>query len=130
MNDLAFLAAARSLVGTPWRDRGRSPAGIDCLGIVALGARACGLEAVFEALHGASRDYRALVPVLCRFASRIGEARPGALLIYRRAELGIRHVAISTDQGTVIHIAGPGHVVTEAPLNFAPSQIWGIAWPS
>jgi cell wall-associated NlpC family hydrolase len=130
MNDLAFVSAARQLIGTPWRDRGRSLAGVDCLGLIALSARQCGHDEAFAALVGSPRDYHALKPVMCRFAQRVADVRPGALLIYRREELGIVHVGIASMAGQVIHIPGPGHVVSEAPLGFAPRQIWGLTWPS
>lgn len=39
-----FIAAARSFAGTPFRHRGRSSAGLDCLGLVVLSMRAVGRE--------------------------------------------------------------------------------------
>lgn len=38
----AFIQAARSYLGTPWRHQGRSRRGIDCGGLVALAMRDIG----------------------------------------------------------------------------------------
>jgi cell wall-associated NlpC family hydrolase len=42
MSREAFVAAARGLIGAPWRHRGRKPWGIDCIGLLVLSARAAG----------------------------------------------------------------------------------------
>lgn len=39
----AFVAQARAFKGAQWRHRGRTPHGMDCLGLVLLTARACGM---------------------------------------------------------------------------------------
>lgn len=42
----AFLAAARSFIGTPYHHMGRAPGvGLDCAGVVICAARACGAVA-------------------------------------------------------------------------------------
>lgn len=43
MSRQAFVEAARSLVGTPWRHRGRSYRGVDCIGLVELSGGLAGL---------------------------------------------------------------------------------------
>lgn len=48
----AFIAAARSYAGTPFRHRGRSAAGLDCLGLVVLSMRAVGREMHDRATYG------------------------------------------------------------------------------
>ena len=40
----AFVAEARSYVGCPWRHRGRTRRGVDCIGVVVLALRAAGIE--------------------------------------------------------------------------------------
>lgn len=39
----AFIAGARTLVRTPWRHRGRTERGVDCVGVVVLGLQAAGV---------------------------------------------------------------------------------------
>ena len=39
----AFVAEARALIGVPWRHRGRSLRGLDCVGLVALAGVAAAL---------------------------------------------------------------------------------------
>jgi cell wall-associated NlpC family hydrolase len=48
-----IIKAARGLVGTPFHHQGRLPGvGLDCVGVVVLVARACGLEVVDPANYG------------------------------------------------------------------------------
>lgn len=42
MSREAFVAHARSMIGTPWRHRGRKPWGVDCVGLIVLSAQAAG----------------------------------------------------------------------------------------
>ena len=129
MSDLAFLEAARGWLGVAWRHQGRSRAGIDCIGLVVMAARVCGLDAPLAATYGRTQSYFEMKPVLCGFARRIAETRPGALLLYKDgAQL---HLAIATETpGHCIQaLAKPGGVI-EGPLNFTPVQSWGLSWPS
>lgn len=48
----AFIAAARELVGVRWVHKGRSPFGIDCLGLVVLAAAAAGRPLVDRLDYG------------------------------------------------------------------------------
>lgn len=47
-----FLARARSFVGVPFKHRGRSRTGVDCLGLVACCLQAVGREPQDERLYG------------------------------------------------------------------------------
>ena len=48
----AFIAAARRLAGTPFKHRGRSERGVDCLGLVKVALDAVGRETADERLYG------------------------------------------------------------------------------
>lgn len=52
MSAQAFVEAARGLLGTPWRHRGRKPWGVDCIGLVVLSARAAGYDAPDPGRYG------------------------------------------------------------------------------
>lgn len=41
---VGFIASTRSMVGTRFKHRGRSPQGVDCVGLVALGLASVGRE--------------------------------------------------------------------------------------
>jgi cell wall-associated NlpC family hydrolase len=49
---MRFIAAARGLVGTPFRHRGRSLRGIDCVGLVALALHAVEREVTDRRSYG------------------------------------------------------------------------------
>lgn len=87
-------AAARALVGTPFRLHGRNERGLDCLGLAWLAARRCGVD--LPDVH----DYDALPPlaaVVPRLAAVLPSAgpivKPGDLAVFavaqRHAHLGI-----------------------------------------
>lgn len=54
MSAQAFVAAARTFVGTRWRHRGRNRRGIDCVGLLVLSAKATGFP--FEDASHYGRD--------------------------------------------------------------------------
>lgn len=126
--DELFLDAARGYVGCPWKHQGRSRLGLDCIGLVVLALRDCGLDAPMTAVYGRMADYFKLKPVLCEYATRIGDIRPGALLLYKRGL--ILHMAIAAKAGEAVQALNTVGRVIESPLNFKVTQSWGIKWPS
>lgn len=50
----AFVAAARALRGAKWRHHGRRPHAVDCIGLLALAFRGCGVP--FEDEFGYGRE--------------------------------------------------------------------------
>jgi cell wall-associated NlpC family hydrolase len=111
-----IVAAARALIGAPFRPQGRSAeTGLDCLGVVALAAGAD--------LARVRRDYRlrdfepeAIGSALEQLGLRpapAGSARPGDILIVA-AGPGRLHAAIVTERGFLHADAGLRRVV-EAP---------------
>lgn len=79
----AFVSAARSLVGVPFKHRGRTERGIDCLGVVAYALRAVGREPEDERLYG--RDPTPDAPrlrnsLVAHFGEPVAEMRPGCVV--------------------------------------------------
>jgi len=112
----AIVAAARGLVGAPFRLHGRDPAmGLDCVGVVALALVAAGCRGVARAVPDGYRlrgGALALHEARLRAAGlvRAGGQRPGDVLL---VEAGVAqfHLMIATGDGHVHAHAGLGRVV-------------------
>ena len=90
-----FIAAARALVGTPFRHRGRSPAGADCLGLVRLALQAVGRDAADERLYGREPEPEGL-KLRAALREHFGDPVPmaaGCVVLMRWASLP-NHVGI------------------------------------
>ena len=127
----AFAKAARSLVGTPFRLRGRNPAsGVDCIGLVAVSLERCGsarfplprYELRNTDIHGLLR----LLPE-AGFGPASDKIAAGDLLLTRPGPAQ-HHLAIATGKGSFIHAhAGLGRVVeTPAPLPWPVAGHWRL----
>lgn len=105
-NDI--IAAARACLGTPFRHQGRLPGiGLDCAGVAVEVARALGCAPLDVSGYGrtpAAGQLEAALeaqPDLERILDR--EARqPGDILLLRFTDEP-QHLAILTDEGTMIH---------------------------
>ena len=85
MTGADIVRAARDLVGTPFRHQGRSPAGVDCVGLAVVIAEGLGIPVVDQSGYGrrpqsglleaAFEDQPALV--------RVADRQPGDLLLMR-----------------------------------------------
>ena len=100
------IAEARSWIGTPWRHQGRLK-GIasDCVGLLIGAARARGLLAPDFDVTGYSRfpEPEFFRANLERFLDRVeGGEKPADVLWIRPRHIA-QHVAILTDQNTIIH---------------------------
>lgn len=111
---ISVAEAARSLVGTPFRHRGRTRAGLDCAGVVWL-ARKMALG-----LSDDTRDYpprptsRMVLEGIGRFADRISlrDARDGDVAVLRYDSF-VTHLGVLTPT-TVIHaVRGLGVIETK-----------------
>lgn len=99
MSAEAFVAAARALIGTKWRHRGRKPWAVDCLGLLVLSAQAAGRQLQDESFYGRDPwDDRLRMRIREEFGAPVAENwRSGdvALIRWRGAEPS--HVAILAD---------------------------------
>lgn len=97
-----FIAAARDLVGVPFRHRGRSLRGVDCVGVVALALSSQGRVVADRAHYGRNPANDGLREV-CRehFGDPIAELRAGDVaLIAHHADPRCRepnHVGVLFD---------------------------------
>lgn len=123
-----FVAAVRSLVGTPYRHRGRL-AGIacDCIGVPILALRACGITIDEPAPYGTVPS--GLREGLARYCDEVmvDEAAPGDLLAVLWAGEP-RHVAVLVDPGRIVHARASTGRVVEQPLTrgYMINSAWRI----
>lgn len=107
-----FIAAARGMLGVPFKHQGRSPRfGLDCAGLAVCAARQCGLNVedftAYQRLPNTS-DFLATLHKNCdRLLA--GEERPGDLLIFEFSN-NPQHLAILTAPGRIIHAYGAGAI--------------------
>jgi cell wall-associated NlpC family hydrolase len=115
---LDLAAAAESLVGVPFRFRGRDPAtGLDCVGLVAAALEAAGLPVPPIATYAMrQRDYSPqLAAATGCFDDAEGAPEPGDLLLFRPGPAQV-HLAVAAAGGTLVHAhAGLGKVVATPP---------------
>ena len=125
--DARFVDAARRYIGVPWVHQGRSSRGVDCIGLVVLAARDCGLDVAMEANYGRTQNYAQMKPLLIRHCVRVGDPGEGVVVLFKNSAL--LHLAVMSGVGTVIHAFGPQRCVIESTINFEPMQYWRPKWP-
>jgi cell wall-associated NlpC family hydrolase len=124
--------AARAYLGVPWRHLGRSREGLDCIGLVLLAARDCGLAADDPAPYAREPSSHLLRQKLARYLDEVSVAdpRPGNVLVFN---LGIYagHIGIAskhTDYGclSLIHAYAPRRRVVEERLGVEIEAMTGV----
>lgn len=125
--DEKFIDEARSYLSVPWKHQGRTRRGVDCVGLVVLAARSCGLPVPMLANYGRTPKFAHVKKELMKFAKREASIFPGALVVYKRDTV---HLAIATSMTTIIQSINTVGRVTESSINFVPSQFWRFKWPS
>lgn len=123
----ALIAAARSLLGVPFKHQGRNEFGLDCIGLVTLAMERAGAPRVHVPGVTTSPNYsRRVQPNVLELlekhlCGRLAEPVAGSLIVFWfRADPQPRHHALMTESGTFVHAnqAGPKPLrrVTETPL--------------
>lgn len=133
MTGEAIAAAARDLVGAPFRLHGRDRAtGLDCLGVVALSLRAAGIVADLPRTYGwRNADPGSLIPrCLPPGAGRIvrGPHGTGDVLLLQPGPAQ-HHLAILQASGAFVHAhAGLRRVVLQpGPVPWPVIAAWRFA---
>lgn len=119
MNPDRLAAAARALVGTRFRPRGRDPStGLDCVGVLAAAFSACGvvdrLPRDYPLRHRRAPETGALAAGLGLVACTRPPAA-GDVLMLRVDPLQF-HFAIATGPATIVHAHAALQRVVEGPL--------------
>lgn len=114
MTGLDVALAAKALVGTPFRLRGRNPAtGLDCVGLVseALGAPAP------SGYHLRNRDISAALAFVpgAGLVDACGPLQPGDVLLVRTGHAQ-HHLLIAGSDGGFIHAHAGLRRVVETPV--------------
>ena len=114
--------AARRWLGVTWRHLGRSREGIDCIGLVLLAARDCGIAADDPAPYAREPSSHLLRAGLAAALDEvpIAAARAGDVLVFNlglyAGHLGVRAVHPDYRVPSVIHAYAPRRRVVEEPL--------------
>lgn len=110
-----FISHARSMIGVPWRHRGRKPWAVDCLGLLVLSLRAAGLEPK-DKLDYSRHPWKAGLKksLMEHFGKPVSDMRPGDVALMRWPEHPEpAHVAIVGEIGgrlTLIHAYNRGAI--------------------
>lgn len=116
----AFVAVARSYVGTPFHHGGRLPGvGLDCIGVPACAARARGF-AVRDMLAYPLRPNGMLRKIIEERLVKVSDKLPGDLLLMAFNGLPPHHLAIFAGK-TIIH----AHVAARKCVEQDWTQYWG-----
>jgi len=117
----AFVAAARSYVGVPWRHLGRSRTGVDCIGLVLLAVREVGVDLPDPAPYAREPQGTRLLDGILAQATRIADAAPGDVLLFRLGlyggHVGIASVHPAWGVPACLHAYAPRRQVVEQPMD-------------
>lgn len=110
MDPVAFVKAARGLIGARWRHRGRKPWALDCLGLIVLAAERAGLAVDVPRVYGREPwDDSLRRGLQDRFGAplAVDQAMPGDIALIRWRGHEPTHLAVVGDHPggwlTLIH---------------------------
>jgi hypothetical protein len=124
--------AARRWLGVPWRHLGRSREGIDCIGLVLLAARDCGLAADDPAPYEREPSSQRLRQELARHLDQgsVADPRPGDVLVFNlglyAGHVGIAGLHPEYRVLSVIHAFAPRRRVVEERLGSEIETLTGV----
>jgi len=117
----AFVAAARSYVGVPWRHLGRSRTGVDCIGLVLMAAREVGVDLPDPAPYAREPQGTRLLEGVLVHAARVASPEPGDVLLFRMGlyggHVGIASVHPAWGVPACLHAYAPRRQVVEQPMD-------------
>ena len=105
-----FIDSARALIGTPFHHQGRVTAGVDCLGLVVLAAKNCGMVLEDKTDYPRQSQGSALASELARQCDVIASPRKGCLIHFRWGK-ATQHIAVWTGDTVVHALESVGKVV-------------------
>ena len=115
-----IITEARRWIGTPWRHQGRSRAGVDCVGLIVLVARALGLEPEDVTGYARRQDGRTLLRHLHKQLDQqtITNWKIGDIGVFKESAFPIHVGFLSRRDGvpTVIHAHARRRQVIEEAL--------------
>lgn len=102
-----LVEAARGWIGVRWRHLGRSRTGVDCIGLVLLALRDCGVHLPDPAPYPREPQGTRLLRGIEQHARRVSTIEPGNVLLFRLGlyggHVGIASVHPQYGQPAVIH---------------------------
>ncbi len=134
------VAHARSMLGTPWRHRGRKPWAVDCLGLVELSLRAAGWNAPVNAPRYGREPWDDMLRrgLTRHLGEPVTDMQPGDVVLVRWRRGEPSHVGLLADYvwgglsiihasniDGVIETALSGHVLACVEAVYRPA--WGDA---
>ncbi len=135
MTGCSALAAGRVLLDAPWRHLGRSPAGVDCIGLVLLAARDVGLTLPDPAPYAREPSSQALREGLAAHLDQVplDATQPGDVLVFNMglyaAHVGLLGVHPAYAVPSVLHAYLPRrHVVEEVLAPIVPQLTGAYRW--
>lgn len=110
MNASRLVLEARALEGVPFRHQGRSPTGLDCIGLLLIaGERAGVLRVNLERVDYGRAPQAALEERLAYYCEKLEQVEPGAILAIKwPGDVRAGHIAIATPGGQMIHSYSAG----------------------
>lgn len=136
MTPEAFSKAARELVGAKWRHHGRQKHAVDCIGLIALAFRGCGMSFDDEISYGREPINDLLRKgAIRRWGNPLPRenAKVGSILLMRWGKAPPRHtgiVAAHPDGGlSVIHATNLHGVVEQRYEGIVYAAVTDVFWP-
>jgi cell wall-associated NlpC family hydrolase len=129
---IAFVAAARTLLGTPFRHQARGPSKVDCAGLAACALADVGRKIEDLAVYGRNPHRDGLqAMVRANLGPPVADApRPGDIVLMGWDGSAPRHIAIVTDHPHglgIIHTCSAFRKVVEHSLDSTAAQS-GETW--